>query len=151
MLKAAQGNGLSFCFGITKNDISINDYEGTWYPCQAEIAPPGRKSRWRAPSRQRQTRPRAPALLVASDIGDGGRYAVAEDQFLLLGHRNRNYAGFDWQTGYGACSVSHSLAPAVTRYIGDQEKHHRRVTFQEEFLTFLTKNGVAYDERYIGS
>jgi REP element-mobilizing transposase RayT len=66
-------------------------------------------------------------------------------------HRSRNYAGFDWQTGYGAFSVSHSLAPAVVRYIRGQEKHHRRVTFQEEFITFLRKNGIAYDERYIGS
>jgi REP element-mobilizing transposase RayT len=54
-------------------------------------------------------------------------------------HRNRRLAGFDWQTGYGAFSVSHSLAPAVARYIGDQEKHHRRVTFQEELITFLKK------------
>lgn len=66
-------------------------------------------------------------------------------------HRSRNYAGFDWQTGYGAFSVSHSLAPAVVRYIGDQEKHHRRVTFQEEFIAFLKKNGIAYNERYIWS
>ena len=64
-------------------------------------------------------------------------------------HRIRNYAGFDWQTGYGAFGVSHSLAPAVARYIGDQEKHHRRVTFQEELIAFLKKNGIAYDERYI--
>jgi len=64
-------------------------------------------------------------------------------------HRDRRLAGFDWQTGYGAFSVSHSVAPAVARYIGNQEKHHRRVTFQEEFLTFLKKNGIAYDERYI--
>ena len=64
-------------------------------------------------------------------------------------HRDRQLAGFDWQTGYGAFSVSHSVAPAVARYIGNQEKHHRRVTFQEEFLTFLKKNGIAYDERYI--
>ena len=64
-------------------------------------------------------------------------------------HRERRLAGFDWQTGYGAFSVSHSVAPAVARYIGNQEKHHRRVTFQEEFLRFLKKNGIAYDERYI--
>ena len=63
-------------------------------------------------------------------------------------HRDRQLAGFDWQTGYGAYSVSHSVAPAVARYIGDQERHHRRVTFQEEFLTFLKKYGIAYDERY---
>jgi putative transposase len=64
-------------------------------------------------------------------------------------HRNRRLAGFDWQTGYGAFSVSHSVAPAVALYIGDLEKHHRRVTFQEEFLTFRQKNNIAYDERYI--
>jgi REP element-mobilizing transposase RayT len=66
-------------------------------------------------------------------------------------HRSQNYPGFDWQTGYGAFSVSHSLAPAVVRCIRDQEKHHRRVTFQEEFIAFLKKNGIAYDERYIWS
>ena len=66
-------------------------------------------------------------------------------------HRSRNYAGFEWQTGYGAFSVSHSLAPSVVQYIRDQEKHHRRVTFQEEFIAFLKKNGIAYDERYIWS
>ncbi len=66
-------------------------------------------------------------------------------------HRNRRLAGFDWQTGYGAFSVSHSLAPAVVRCIGDQEKHPRRVTFQEGFIAFLKKNGIAYDERYVWS
>jgi len=66
-------------------------------------------------------------------------------------HRVRNDRGFDWQTGYGAFSVSASLVPAVVRYIGDQEKHHRRVTFQEEFVAFLRKNGIAYDERYLWS
>ena len=66
-------------------------------------------------------------------------------------HRNRRLTGFEWQTGYGAFSVSHSLAPAVVRYIGNQEKHHRRVTFQEDLIAFLKKNGIAYDERYIWS
>ena len=66
-------------------------------------------------------------------------------------NRSRHYPGFDWQTGYGAFSVRHSRAPAVVRYIHEQEKHHRRVTFQEEFVAFLGKNGIAYDERYIWS
>ena len=56
---------------------------------------------------------------------------------------------FAWQTGYGAFSVSHSSAPAVVKYIRGQEEHHRRVTFQEEFISFLKKNGIDYDERYI--
>ncbi|OFW27753.1 MAG: hypothetical protein A3H27_18740 [Acidobacteria bacterium RIFCSPLOWO2_02_FULL_59_13] len=56
---------------------------------------------------------------------------------------------FGWQAGYGAFSVSHSNAAAVVRYIRGQEKHHQRVSFQEEFVAFLRKNGVGYDERYI--
>ena len=61
-------------------------------------------------------------------------------------HRGRHYPGFDWQTGYGAFSVSQSLAPAVVQYIRDQEKHHCCVTFHEEFIAFLRKNDIAYDE-----
>jgi REP-associated tyrosine transposase len=57
--------------------------------------------------------------------------------------------GFAWQTGYGAFSVSQSNAAAVVKYIREQEKHHQRVTFQEEFISFLKKNGVPYNERYI--
>ena len=56
---------------------------------------------------------------------------------------------FHWQNGYGAFSVSPSRAPAVIRYIADQEKHHRRVTFQEEYRALLQKHHVAFDERYV--
>ena len=66
-------------------------------------------------------------------------------------HRTRNALEFDWQTGYGAFSVSQSLAAAVVRYIRDQEKHHRRMTSQEELIAFLKKNGITYDERYLWS
>ena len=59
------------------------------------------------------------------------------------------HAGFAWQTGYGAFSVSHSNADAVRHYILNQEEHHRTVTFQEEYIAFLTRHGIAYDERYI--
>ena len=56
---------------------------------------------------------------------------------------------FAWQTGYGVFSVSESNVAAVTKYIAEQEEHHRKHSFQEEFLAFLKKNNVAYDERYI--
>ena len=59
------------------------------------------------------------------------------------------FRGFAWQTGYGAFSVSQSNAAEVMKYIREQEKHHRRISFKEEFITFLKKNGVPYDERYI--
>lgn len=56
---------------------------------------------------------------------------------------------FAWQTGYGAFSVSESNREGVLRYIREQERHHRRLTFQEEFLALLKKHKIAYDERYI--
>jgi len=56
---------------------------------------------------------------------------------------------FAWQTGYGTFSVSESSVAVVSRYIADQERHHRKKTFQEEYVAFLRKNHVAYDERYI--
>lgn len=56
---------------------------------------------------------------------------------------------FAWQTGYGAFSVSESNVAAVSRYIATQEEHHRKRTFQEEYLAFLKKNNVPYDERYV--
>ena len=54
---------------------------------------------------------------------------------------------FGWQAGYAAFSVSGSRSAAVKQYIALQQEHHRRISFQEEFLTFLRKHGVAYDER----
>jgi len=56
---------------------------------------------------------------------------------------------FAWQTGYGVFSVSESNVAAVTKYIAEQEAHHQKDSFQEEFVAFLKKNNVVYDERYI--
>jgi putative transposase len=56
---------------------------------------------------------------------------------------------FAWQTGYGVFSVSESNVAAVTKYIAGQEEHHRKHSFQEEYVAFLRKNHVEYDEKYI--
>ena len=58
-------------------------------------------------------------------------------------------AQFHWQNGYGAFSVSQSHLSAVIQYIRQQDEHHRKVTFQEEFREFLMKYQVSYDERYV--
>ena len=57
--------------------------------------------------------------------------------------------GFAWQDGYGAFSVSKSQLPDVIRYVEAQRRHHRTWTFQEEYRTFLDKQGTEYDERYL--
>jgi hypothetical protein len=56
-----------------------------------------------------------------------------------------------WQAGYGAFTVSGSRAADVAAYIAAQQEHHRRVSYQEEFLTFLRKHGLVYDERDLWS
>lgn len=54
-----------------------------------------------------------------------------------------------WQDGYGAFTVSKSNLPEVVRYIQHQREHHRKKSFQEEYLEFLQKHGIEYDERYV--
>ena len=56
---------------------------------------------------------------------------------------------FAWQLGYGAFSVSQSNVPEVVDYIRNQEEHHRKNNYQEEFLALLRKHGVEYGERYV--
>ena len=56
---------------------------------------------------------------------------------------------FAWQAGYAAFSVSQSNKQAVTAYIENQPEHHRKRTFQEEFVELLERHGIDYDPRYL--
>jgi REP element-mobilizing transposase RayT len=58
---------------------------------------------------------------------------------------NENGGFTGWQHGYGAFSVSASNADAVRHYIQNQAVHHRQHTYEEEFLSFLSKSGVSFD------
>jgi REP element-mobilizing transposase RayT len=66
-----------------------------------------------------------------------------------VGERFPQQRKFAWQGGYGAFSVSESRRAAVIRYIRDQAQHHRRISFQDEFLVLLKNHRVEFDERYI--
>ncbi len=56
---------------------------------------------------------------------------------------------FTWQEGYGAFSVNISIVEETIRYINRQAEHHRHKSFKEEYIEFLGKHGIEYDERYI--
>ncbi len=56
---------------------------------------------------------------------------------------------FSWQEGYGAFSVSPSQVPVVKTYIRNQEKHHRKQSFEEEFTALLRSCGIEYDPQYV--
>ena len=64
----------------------------------------------------------------------------------------RNVIGirlFGWQDGYGAFTVSRSDIEAKRKYIRGQKKHHRKKTFQEEYLDLLRLSNISFDERYL--
>ena len=56
---------------------------------------------------------------------------------------------FYWQNGYGAFSVNHKEVETEANYINNQHEHHKKKTFQEEYRSFLSKNNIEFDERYI--
>jgi len=56
---------------------------------------------------------------------------------------------FSWQLGFGAFSYSKSQIDSVVKYILNQEQHHKKKTFKEEYLELLKKFGIEYDEKYL--
>lgn len=59
------------------------------------------------------------------------------------------YKNFYWQSGYAALGIGQSDIEPLKTYIANQKEHHRRKTFQEEYLEFLKKYNIEYDERYV--
>ena len=56
---------------------------------------------------------------------------------------------FKWQEGYGAFSFSHSHPDRDVKYINNQEKHHKKITFKEEYIQLLKKYEIVFDEKYV--
>jgi hypothetical protein len=56
---------------------------------------------------------------------------------------------FEWQEGYAAFTVSPSNVEVVKRYIANQQEHHRKRTFEEEYVELLKLSGVEFDDRYL--
>jgi putative transposase len=62
---------------------------------------------------------------------------------------NEHGSRFCWQEGYGAFSVSASNLGTVKRYIQNQAAHHRKITFEQEFIALLEKHGIEFDPKYV--
>jgi putative transposase len=62
---------------------------------------------------------------------------------------NEHGMEFAWQQGYGAFSVSASNLGTVERYIANQERHHRKITYEQEFEGLLRKHGIPVDPNYV--
>jgi putative transposase len=66
-----------------------------------------------------------------------------------INEKKFTHSKFVWQEGYGAFSYSHSDLSNVINYIKNQEEHHKKLTFLDEYKSFLNAYDVAFDERYI--
>lgn len=56
---------------------------------------------------------------------------------------------FAWQEGYGAFSINISMLNQTREYIKNQKKHHEKVSFRDEYIDFLRKNNIPFDEKYL--
>jgi REP element-mobilizing transposase RayT len=63
--------------------------------------------------------------------------------------KGKKYQNFYWQRGYGAFSVNPSETEIVKNYIQNQEEHHKNKSFKKEYLAFLKKYKIDYDEKYV--
>ena len=68
---------------------------------------------------------------------------------LWIKERAPGMEDFSWQNGYGIFSIGYSQIEQVRRYIAEQEQHHRKYSFQEEFRMLLRRYEIAYDEQYV--
>lgn len=74
---------------------------------------------------------------------------LKRDSSKWIKTREPSLAEFEWQSGYGAFSISPSHVDALRRYIANQEAHHQKVSFQDEFRRLCQKYGIEIDERYV--
>jgi REP element-mobilizing transposase RayT len=89
-------------------------------------------------------------ILLRTDVAVAD--AMRAWKSLSSGWVHKTFSGegdFVWQNGYAAFSVSESNADQVKRYIVNQESHHRKQTFEEEFLALLERHGIEYDPRSV--
>jgi putative transposase len=77
-------------------------------------------------------------------------YSLAHVVQKLKGSSSRWMGhGFSWQEGYGAFSVSPSQVEVLKGYIQNQEEHHHKRNFEQEFVILLSNCGIVYDEHYV--
>jgi REP element-mobilizing transposase RayT len=103
-------------------------------------------------------------LLVAGGVEDHVHlllkihpsFAISKTVQLLKSNSSRwikeNYQKnkrFEWQTGYGAFSVSQSQFQSVANYIQNQKEHHKRLDFKQEYIALLNKHGIEFDLNYV--
>lgn len=76
-------------------------------------------------------------------------YELKRSSSLWINENKFVVGKFSWQEGFGAFSYSQSQISRVSKYIENQETHHKKKTFREEYLDFLKVFNIEFDERYV--
>jgi REP element-mobilizing transposase RayT len=76
-------------------------------------------------------------------------YEIKRSSSLFINNEKLCKSKFSWQEGYGAFSYEKSLVEIVYNYILNQETHHKKVKFRDEYIQFLEKFDIEYDERFL--
>ena len=74
---------------------------------------------------------------------------IKRDSSTWIKENNLVKGNFHWQEGYGAFSYKKSDLPVLINYVKNQEAHHHKKTFQEEYIELLEEMGIEYDEKYL--
>ncbi len=74
---------------------------------------------------------------------------IKKDSSFFINEKKWFRLNFHWQDGYGAFSYSRSQLDRVYKYVGNQEQHHKKRTFKEEYTELLKKFVIDYDEKYL--
>jgi hypothetical protein len=74
---------------------------------------------------------------------------IKADSSNFINKERLVHGRFTWQEGYGAFSYGHSQLDTIIRYIQNQETHHKRRSFKNEYLTLLRKFDIAFEDKYV--
>ena len=85
-----------------------------------------------------------PDVLISNFVKE---IKVESNEFI--NDKNWVFGKFNWQSGYGVFSYSHSAIDSVVKYVLNQEKHHQKKTFRDEYFEFLRKFEIAFEEKYV--
>jgi REP element-mobilizing transposase RayT len=76
-------------------------------------------------------------------------YHIKRSSSLWINEKKFVQGRFSWQEGFGAFTLGKSQVSGKIRYIEEQQEHHKKVSFRDEYLDFLKENDIEFDERYI--
>jgi hypothetical protein len=85
-----------------------------------------------------------PNINLSDNIRD-----IKEHSTKFINDKNQLQGKFYWQAGFGAFTVSKKDVPMILNYIKNQEEHHKKKTFREEYLNFLQDNEIEFKEEYL--